>query len=305
MKPQPLGTGRAPAFGRADKGHQALFEAACPGPVDRPHRARIKGRFNICFRMNNDSVGGHFRVSENGYWSRWDRARRCIADNRWHGKVRCEPDITDEQAAGLEVENRLCRWLDSECPAVFFKIPVLGYFLLWVLAGGLSRPRRPQRKNIHEYRAGLAPFHHVDRPDESEEKRLAVLYRGGDVIAGNTIIAAHIWIARAVARKYQHEAEFDDLIQEGTFGLYKALRKFDPKSRHRFSTLAYGAVEWAIKDYLKRLRRLQRHQSSDEISASGDESVLGIYARNSVSPADADEHKLIRRLFEKSVHRFV
>ena len=211
MKPLPIGTGRRSAFGKPDKGHRALFERACPGPVDRPHRAKIKW-FNVYFRMNNESAGGHFSVFENGYWSRWDHVRRCIADNRWHGKVRCEPDITDEQAAGLEVENRLCRWLDSECPAVFFKTPVLGYFLLWVLAGGLSRPRRPQRKNIHEYRGGLAPFRHVPRPDKSEEKRLARLYQAGDVIAGNTIIAAHIWIARNVARKYRDAAEPDDLI---------------------------------------------------------------------------------------------
>jgi RNA polymerase sigma factor (sigma-70 family) len=303
MKPQPLGTGRRSAFGKPDKGHQALFESACPGPVDRPHRAGIKGRFNVSFRMKNDGVGGYFRVSENQYWSRWDHARRCIADNRSHGKVRCEPDITDEQAAGLEVENRLCRWLDSECPAVFFKIPVLGYFLLWVLAGGLSRPKRPQRKNIHAYRGGLAPFHHVDRPDESEEKRLAVLYQDGDVIAGNTLIAAHIWIAGDVAPNYLDEAELDDLIQEGTFGLYKALREYGPESGYRFSTFAYRAVEWAMKDYVEKLRRLRRHESTDEITAKRNERVLGMYRATSVEPDR--EHKLICQLFEKSPSRSV
>ena len=121
--------------------------------------------------------------------------------------------------------------------------------------------------------------------------------------AKNRLIADHVWICEKIAKKYRGEAEEDDLQQEGTFGLYKALRKFDPRSGNKFSTLAWRAVEWAIKDYLKRLRPLQRHQSSDEIAASGDGGVLGIYARNSVEPGD--EHKLIRQLFEKSSHQFV
>ena len=266
MKPQPLGAGRRSVFGRTEKSYQALVDAACPGPVDRPHRANI----------NRKKL----------YWGRWDHARRSIADNRWHGKVRCDPDITYEQAAGRGLESWLGRWLDSECPAVFFEIPVLGYFLLWVLAGGLSRDRPPQRKNIREYQRGLAPFHfqHVTRPDESEERRLIKLYQAGDVIAGNMLIAAHIWIARDIARKYQDEAERDDLIQEGTFGLYKALRKFNPERGYRFSTLAYGAVEWAMKDYVEYLRRLQRHESTDEIIAKGGGAALGMYRATSVEP---------------------
>jgi RNA polymerase sigma factor (sigma-70 family) len=305
MKPQPLGTGRAPAFGRADKGHQALFEAACPGPVDRPHRARIKKRFD--FRTNKH---GRFYVFEKGYWSRWDHARRCIADNRWHGKVRCEPpDFTYEQAAGRGLEEALCRSLDYKLPGDFFKTRILGFFLLWLLASlGLGptwedSPLKPQRKNIHGYRGGLAPFHHVARPDQIEERRLARLYEAGDVIAGNTLIAAHIWIARDVARKYLDEAELDDLIQEGTFGLYKALRKFDPERKYRFSTFAYGAVEWAIKDYLEEQRRLQRHGSTDEITAKGNGRVLGMYRATSVEPDR--EHKLISRIFEMAQSRSV
>jgi hypothetical protein len=266
VKPQPLGTGRPSAFGRTDKNYLALVEAACPGAVDRPHRGNID-----CKKL---------------YWGRWNHARRCIADNRWHGKVRCEPDITDEQAAGRGLEGSLLRWIDRKCPAEFLERPIMGFFLLWLIAGLThDDPKRDtERKTIRRYRRGFAPFHqiHAPRPDEHEERRLADLYRAGHVIAGNMLIASHTWIAMGIAHKYRDQAELDDLIQEGTFGLYKALEEFNPERHCRFSTLAYRAVEWAIKDYLKELRRLQRHESSDEITAKGASAVLGVYRSISV-----------------------
>jgi hypothetical protein len=264
--------------------HQALFERACPGPMDRPHPARIK-MLAVAFRMNKNNRGGHFYVTETGSWARWNYARRCIADNRSNGKVRCEADITHEQAAGAELEDALLCRLDYKLAEAFFRTPLLGFFLLWFcwLCWVDSPPER-QRRNIKTFRRGEAPFHrqHVTRPDKSEEIRLVRLYRAGDVIAGNTLIASHIWITKTIAKKYQDEAEFDDLVQEGTFGLYKALQKFDPDSDRRFSTLAYRAVAWAIRDYLDKLRQLQRHESSDEITDKGGSDALGLYRSISV-----------------------
>jgi hypothetical protein len=261
----------------ANKSHQWLVEVACPGPVDRPHRASID------------------RKNKNIYWSRWAHARRCFGDDRWHGKVSCEPDETYIQAAANGLEDALCQQIDVPPNHVGedwwlvelidqARTPVLGFFVLWLSAGLLAGlTRDPQRKNIHNYRGGLAPFHDVARPDENEERRLARLYQSGDVVAGNMLMAGHLWIVKAVARKFQGEAEKDDLEQEGTFGLYKALRDFDPESAHRFSTFAWRGVTWAMRDYLEKLRRLQRHESTDEI-AQKNERALGMYARKSVEP---------------------
>jgi RNA polymerase sigma factor (sigma-70 family) len=100
--------------------------------------------------------------------------------------------------------------------------------------------------------------------------------------AKNRIIADHVGVARKVARKYRGQAELDDLVQEGTFGLYKALDKFRPEMGHKFSALAWKAVEWAMKDYLRRLRRQQRHDSSDALADAGMHRVLGMYRSESV-----------------------
>ena len=105
---------------------------------------------------------------------------------------------------------------------------------------------------------------------------------GAATCAGNTLIASHIWITKTIAKKYQEEADLDDLVQEGTFGFYKALHKFDPESDGRFSTVAYRAVKWAIKDYLEKLRQLQRHESSYEITDKGGSDALGLYRSVSV-----------------------
>ena len=75
----------------------------------------------------------------------------------------------------------------------------------------------------------------------------------------------------------------------------------DPGSRNKFSTLAWRAVKWAIMDYLKRLRPLQRHQSSDAIADSGDDSVLGMYARNSVDRGGDLFAESIRHLDSKNL----
>jgi Sigma-70 region 2 len=262
----------------AAKGHQWLFELACPGPVDRPHPANCHlGRWSWFWEYEwlfRRGRWGWFKPRWSSPWNRWAHARRCIGDIRSHGKVYCKPDITEEQAVARELEWALCCSLDRTDP----RLP------------DDFRDRPPPRHVLHEPRKAIAE----GQCDDTElalsiALRLVTVERWSQAPwphrAKNRLIADHVWICEEIAKKYRGEAEEDDLQQEGTFGLYKALRKFDPRSG-KFSTLAWRAVEWAIKDYLKRLRRLQRHQSSDEISASGDESVLGIYARNSVEPAD-------------------
>jgi RNA polymerase sigma factor (sigma-70 family) len=61
--------------------------------------------------------------------------------------------------------------------------------------------------------------------------------------------------SRVVAKQYAAKHDTDDLIQEGVFGIKKALDAFDPEMGIRFSVLAQQAVEWAIMDYLKKQQK--------------------------------------------------
>ena len=76
------------------------------------------------------------------------------------------------------------------------------------------------------------------------------------MIAGNQLIASHIWITKDHCQKISGRTEFDDLVQEGTLGFIRPCRNLTRIVTRRFSTLAYRAVEWAIRDYLDKLRQL-------------------------------------------------
>jgi hypothetical protein len=283
------GTVRPQIIAHPGVGHQRLFERACPGPLDRPHRARL---YLLSFWVQN-------------YWSRWAHARKCCADPRWHGKVCCHPDATWGTTVAIGLEEVLCHKLDYELPKVFSKNPVLGFFLLWLLAYlGLGptwedSPPEPQCKNIHQYRGGLAPFHRqrVTRPDEAEERQLVKRAKAGDVIACNMIIASHLWITEKMSGEFRlGDGDIDDFRQEAALALFKALDDFDPESGNRFSTFAWISVREDMKDWLRKMQKLKRYIST-ELIAERNGTALGLYAGSTSVGA---EYKIFRDLFGKT-----
>lgn len=87
-----------------------------------------------------------------------------------------------------------------------------------------------------------------------EELQLMRRAKAGDIVAANRIIVAHLPIAKKVAKQYAKN-DTDDLIQEGVFGIKKALDEYNPEWGVWFGVFAKQAVEWAIMDYLKRQRK--------------------------------------------------
>jgi len=72
--------------------------------------------------------------------------------------------------------------------------------------------------------------------------------RAGDA-ARAAFVAANQRLVVAVARRYQHRGlPLDDLVQEGTVGLLRAIDLFDPARGYKFSTYAV----WWIKQALRR-----------------------------------------------------
>ena len=61
----------------------------------------------------------------------------------------------------------------------------------------------------------------------------------GDRDAEETLVLRYNWLVRSCARPlFLLGADHEDLVQEGMFGLIKAIRDFDPARRVRFSTFA-------------------------------------------------------------------
>lgn len=91
-------------------------------------------------------------------------------------------------------------------------------------------------------------------PDPDEQIELAKAVASGDDRARRRMIAANLRLVIHWARRYQDRGvDFADLVQEGTFGLMRAVDKFDWERGFRFSTYA----TWWIRQSLQ--RAVQQH----------------------------------------------
>jgi RNA polymerase primary sigma factor len=83
----------------------------------------------------------------------------------------------------------------------------------------------------------------------SQEKELARRVERGDLAAKDHMIEANLRLVVHVAKRYQREDSgltMQDLIQEGTIGLVRAVEKFDYRKGFRFSTYATLWIRQAI-----------------------------------------------------------
>jgi RNA polymerase primary sigma factor len=91
-------------------------------------------------------------------------------------------------------------------------------------------------------------------PDHEQQVELAKRVAAGDEAARKQMVAANLRLVVHWARRYQDRGvDMADLVQEGTFGLMRAVDKFDWERGFRFSTYA----TWWIRQALQ--RAVQQH----------------------------------------------
>jgi RNA polymerase primary sigma factor len=91
-------------------------------------------------------------------------------------------------------------------------------------------------------------------PDHEQQIALAKRVAAGDQVAKDEMVAANLRLVIHWARRYQDRGvDLTDLVQEGTFGLLRAVEKFDWERGFRFSTYA----TWWIRQALQ--RAVQQH----------------------------------------------
>ncbi|MBM3516354.1 MAG: RNA polymerase factor sigma-32 [Alphaproteobacteria bacterium] len=90
--------------------------------------------------------------------------------------------------------------------------------------------------------------------DRERERELAARWHvGRDERALRELIAPHLRLVIAMAGRFRgYGLSLDDLIQEGTLGLFQAAQRFEPGRDIRFSTYARWYVRSSIQDFVLR-----------------------------------------------------
>jgi RNA polymerase primary sigma factor len=101
----------------------------------------------------------------------------------------------------------------------------------------------------------------------ADERRLALRVERGDLDAKQRVIEANLRLVVHIARSFQradHGLSLADLVQEGTFGLVRAVEKFDPRRGLRFSTYATIWIRQSISRSITNKGRAIRLPASVE-----------------------------------------
>ena len=112
---------------------------------------------------------------------------------------------------------------------------------------------------------------------EEEEKKLATRYHDeGDLESAQKLVLSHLRVVVKQARPFfQTGIPIRDLIQHGTLGLMKAVKKYDPKRGVRLVTYAVHWIKAEIYSFLNRFRLSSQTVSIDSApSESNDETYL-------------------------------
>src|SRR3989304_4696162 len=90
-------------------------------------------------------------------------------------------------------------------------------------------------------------------PDKEEVDAIFREFRRTkDTALRDRIIAEHLYLVQAVAKKFSGLGEsHDDLLQEGSMGLINAVDLYDLSRGVRFSTYASHLIEGQIRHYLR------------------------------------------------------
>ena len=85
-----------------------------------------------------------------------------------------------------------------------------------------------------------------------QEYELAIeLYENGDLSAAKKLVLAHMRFVAFIAHGYKgYGLEQADLIQEGTIGLMKAVKRFNPYKKVRLSSFAVYWIRAEIHEYI-------------------------------------------------------
>lgn len=111
---------------------------------------------------------------------------------------------------------------------------------------------------LSENKSALVNPQHFDFLSHVEEAELIDAYQSdGDVEAMERLVTSHLRLVGAMVRKYSGYGLSDsDLFQEGSVGLVKAAKAYDPTRTCRFSSFASYYIKAEILEFINRNWRI-------------------------------------------------
>ena len=165
----------------------------------------------------------------------------------------------DHHGAGIARNSvRTPPWNDPGTGPVLYTVRFIpersGYVRLRVSEERLERMMKSAVSTSDTLGLMLRDLDQFPMPDHEQQVELAKRVAAGDEAARKQMVAANLRLVVHWARRYQDRGvDMADLVQEGTFGLMRAVDKFDWERGFRFSTYA----TWWIRQALQ--RAVQQH----------------------------------------------
>jgi RNA polymerase sigma-32 factor len=105
---------------------------------------------------------------------------------------------------------------------------------------------------------GAAP---AAAPSDAAQRELELIraYQRGDLRAGETLVREQLRLVRSIAHGYRlWGAPLEDLVQQGSIGLLKAMQRFDATRTQSLQAYAGYWIRAEIRDYVVRSYRIVR-----------------------------------------------
>jgi RNA polymerase primary sigma factor len=114
-------------------------------------------------------------------------------------------------------------------------------------ADALDRASSSSSLHTDALQAFLKDIGKVDLLTAAQEVQLAKRIERGEPGAQQEMVEANLRLVVSIAKRYRNQGlPFLDLIQEGTFGLVRAVEKFDHRRGFKFSTYATWWIRQAV-----------------------------------------------------------